>query len=124
MFKHNLAERAASLTYHIEAASNGAAYVVWDGEVSITADELLSANSAQAAARRPRTQAEQLLLTELASTCKPSTDVQATASAQGIAPKTLSRAKSNLKIRSQRDGFGPGSQVLWCLPEIHEERAA
>jgi hypothetical protein len=38
------------------------------------------------------------------------------AAARTIAPRTLTRAKVELQVRSDRRGFGPGSYIVWSLP--------
>jgi len=43
--------------------------------------------------------------------------IQAGALSEGISWRTMERAKSELGVVSQRRGFGPGSVVLWGLPE-------
>ena len=47
----------------------------------------------------------------------PSLEVTALAAAEGIAKRTLKRAKQKLGIESKRKGYGPGSAVHWSLPK-------
>jgi hypothetical protein len=42
--------------------------------------------------------------------------IRAEARAAGIAWRTMERAKCDLGVVSRRQGFGPGSIVLWELP--------
>ena len=47
----------------------------------------------------------------------PSLEVTALAAAEGIAKRTLKRAKQKLGIEFKRKGYGPGSAVHWSLPK-------
>ena len=38
----------------------------------------------------------------------------------GLSDRTLRRAKKELGVKSRRQGFGPGSQFFWGLPEDSE----
>jgi hypothetical protein len=44
-------------------------------------------------------------------------DIEEAAKDAGISSATLRRAKEALNVESSRDGFGPGSEAEWALPE-------
>jgi hypothetical protein len=88
--------------------------VAWEGEpVSITANQALAAEAAGTDKRSALAEAEDFLRDILASGPVPATDVQEAARASLITNATLRRAKDKLKIEIMREGFGPGSKVLW-----------
>jgi hypothetical protein len=60
-------------------------------------------------------EAKQFLIEMLSAEEVPAKDVKAAADAQMISPATLRRAKSALGVQVKRDGFGPGSTLLWSL---------
>jgi hypothetical protein len=92
-----------------------APHVVWEGQhVDVTAIEAMQAasdNKAPAA----RDEAKKFLNDMLASGPVPKTDIQEAAEANGIAERTLFRAKSELKIMAKRDA--PGGGWTWRLPD-------
>ena len=113
--KSNLGPPAPSLGYRIVAAGDAAA-VEWLGESGHSAGALLAASATDAEGRSALEEAREWLGGLVLEGAVPAADVQRRARADGIADATLRRAKSALGVRSRRQGFGPGSLVVWELP--------
>jgi hypothetical protein len=113
--KSNLGPPPTAWTYRLEEAENGAVRVVWLGESSYGAETLL-APPASEEDRTAKDDAKDFLQAALSAGCVEATKVAQEAGTVGIATKTLTRAKQALGVESLRVGFGPGSQVRWCLP--------
>src|SRR5690349_959518 len=60
-------------------------------------------------------EAKQFLMEMLAIGEVPAKEVKAAADAQMVSSATLRRAKSALGVQVTRNGFGPGSTLLWSL---------
>ena len=60
-------------------------------------------------------EAKQFLIEMLGAGEVPAKEVKAAADTQMISSATLRRAKSALGVNVKRDGFGPGSTLLWTL---------
>jgi hypothetical protein len=60
-------------------------------------------------------EAKQFLIEMLSAGEVPAKEIKAAADAQMISAATLRRAKSALGVQVKRDGFGPGSTLLWSL---------
>lgn len=114
--KANLARPPAALAFRLEAAPGAdVARVTWLGESGHTAAGLL-AEPAGEEERSARDEAEVFLRDVLAGGPVAGKDVQAMARDAGIAVSTLRRARERLGVTTTREGFGPGSRVLWKLP--------
>jgi hypothetical protein len=88
----------------------------WDPRpVSITAEEALAGDGPPAPAPE-RDTAIDWLTGLLAEGPVSFAEVMALSRRNGIAERTPRRAKSVVEVRTRRVGFGPGSQILWCLP--------
>jgi putative DNA primase/helicase len=107
--KGNLAKPAPSLAFSLEEADNGAATVVWQGESRLGADQLLApSDGKQSELSKARAFLEELLADGPVSAAK----VQEEAQRNGIAKRTLDRAKRELGVRSEkRQG-----EWVWVLP--------
>jgi putative DNA primase/helicase len=121
--KNNLAPLGKGLAFRPEQrlVADGivGSSVVWGAEpVTITADRALQAtDGAREGAASPRTEAEEYLRDKLSAGRVPVEDVNEHASALGIAPRTLARARKALGVRAVKDGFGGG----WQLAMPNEE---
>lgn len=113
--KNNLGPMAPSLIFEPVTADNGAVRIEWRGECDLTADHLLVPS--QGSGNRLNV-AEAFLTAVLASGPVEQVEIQRQAAAQAIAYRTVERAKRLLGITSRREGFGPGSVVLWEFPSI------
>lgn len=116
--KSNLAPKGPSLLFEPVGHENGAVRIEWRGECQYTADDLL---------KRPKypgskqEEAIVFLLETLSDGPIEQVVVQQKAAALGIAYRTVERAKTLLGIESHRQGFGPGSEILWKLPASQGE---
>jgi hypothetical protein len=108
--KGNLSRKADTLSYTIVEAPNGAPRIQWGGVVNLTADEALTANVNVSEEAKTRVWLENYL----ANGPKPSNDVKAAADADGIAERTLTRAKKGV-ARSYKDGD------VWMMVLVNQE---
>jgi len=115
--KNNLGPKAATLAFRI-----GDAGLVWEpGAVEGTADILLAPDEVESrSARRERDQAETFLRDLLADGPVQSKQIMADAKANGIAQRTLWRAKANLDIIAERARTAAGNvgPWYWHLPPV------
>jgi len=111
--KSNLGPMAPSLIFEPVTADNGAVRIEWRGECDLTADDLLAPPKGNG---NKLDEAETFLTALLASGPVEQVEIQRQAAAQAIAYRTVERAKGLLGVTSRREGFGPGSVVLWELP--------
>jgi len=116
--KGNLAAPPQGLAFRVEqtivADSIVASRVAWETEpVSITANQALAAEAAGTEHQSAQAEAEEFLRDILTDGPVPAKDVQEAARASLITNATLRRAKAKLDIEVTREGFGPGSKVLW-----------
>ncbi|MDO8629885.1 MAG: AAA family ATPase, partial [Phycisphaerales bacterium] len=119
--KNNLApDDRTGLAYSLFAnGPDDAAVVAWEADpVTIRADEALAAESGCSSDRTTAlAEAVAWLRDQLADGSKPAKTVKEAAEADGIAKRTLDRAKADLGVEATRDGFsGPW---VWKLPECH-----
>ena len=113
--KSNLGPMAPSLIFEPVTADNGAVRIEWHGECELTADDLLAPSKGNG---NRLDEAETFLTALLAAGPVEQVEIQRRAAAQGIAYRTVERAKGLLGIVSRREGFGPGSTVLWEFPNV------
>ncbi len=93
-----------------------APYVKWeDTPVRMSADEAMAANAGGVEGRSAVEEAKQFLTELLADGAMAAKEVKGAASAQMISVATLRRAKSAIDVKVSREGFGPGSTVIWSL---------
>jgi hypothetical protein len=125
--KNNLAPDMAALTYTVGVLHVGddedlgveirAPHVVWGGEhVTITATEAMRAEAEAASGEhRARKDAREFLESKLADGPVLQAEIQEEAEANGIAKRTLDRAKRDLKIKPWKEKK-PGGKWYWQLP--------
>ena len=105
-----------------------APYIQWeDTPVTITADQAMGAMAGGPEGRTALEEVKQFLVEMLSAGEVPAKELKTVADAQVISAATLRRAKSALGVQVKRDGFGPGSTLLWSLPssiDAQRERAA
>lgn len=112
--KNNLGPMAPSVRFEPVSDENGTVRVEWRGECSYTAGDLLV---------RPKDgvgkldKARVFLLAALRDGPVEQKEIERRGTAEGIAYRTLERAKDALGVVSRRRGFGPGSVVVWVTPE-------
>jgi hypothetical protein len=110
-FKNNLGPHPISLRFE-PVSTGGVVTVEWRGESPLSAGDLLSQPSSPAARLF---EAQQLLLDLLRDGPVEQRRIRAAAVDEGIAVRTLERAKELLEVQSARRGFGPGSVCYWQL---------
>ncbi len=129
--KNNLAPMPASLAYQLTPANNGTASVTWQGETTTSAATLLSVLSSSDE-RTERDEAVEWLLAYLehhGGTVKRAEAIR-DAKRDGIAQRTLERARDGAGVRSERAGFGQGADwtteatVLPFAPQSRHSRQA
>ena len=111
--KSNLGVLAPSLLYEPVGDDNGVVHIEWRGETDYTTEDLVAAKHGQ----RSRDEAKQFLHKLLGNGPVAQKDVQAKAAHEGLAWRTIERAKADLKIISDHQGFGQGSSFYWSLPK-------
>lgn len=97
--KNNLAPAQPSLAYAVAIAAGGPPALSWLGPSPWAADQLL-AGAAQSTRLPPRDRARDFLRAVLADGPRTSRDIWEVAQEQGLAERTLNRAKRELKVRS------------------------
>jgi AAA domain len=117
--KCNIGPHPPALRFRLESVSGtDVARVVWDdAPVSIDAAGLLAVATGDQEERSALEEASDWLRELLELGPKPAAEVLRDARRDGIAEKTLRRARSRLGVKSSREGFGPGSRVMWFLPD-------
>ncbi len=109
--KSNVGPLGPSVGFRVEKGS-----YAWTGPCHMTAVEILG--SASNAAHSPREEAEEFLRVSLAGGRRPTKEILEEAKEQGVAERTLKRAKRDLNVRAGRHSAGnKGSgQWYWELP--------
>jgi hypothetical protein len=116
--KSNLGPPPVSLAYRIEGADNQAIQIVWLGETSYKAQELLG-QSPDDEERSALEDAKGVLADILSGRPVQASEVEAQAKEAGVKERTLKRAKAALGVKSRRMGFG--GPWVWELPSSHNE---
>ncbi len=113
--KNNLARTGNGLAYRLVNDLGCLARVSWEPDtIDIDVDDAIAEPRGNS---RKLNQAIEFLETELANGPVVRDDVIAAADAQGITERTLKRAREQLKIVCNRDGFGKGAVYSWRLPD-------
>jgi len=129
--KMNIAAEPASLVYYLVPDQlHGVARIQWDGVTERRARDLL-AEPASEDDRSERDQAAEWLTGYLTDSGGEAAakDVKKAARADGIAERTLDRARARAKVTTGRSGFGKGAVYVWrldlaCTPHARHERQA
>jgi hypothetical protein len=123
--KNNLARTPQGLAYRVEQCLVGAdraivaSRIIWDAmPVTITANEALAADAADASAQTAREEAAEWLKTVLVDGPISAADVRSQAEAAGLSWATVRRAKERLGIIPQRlsEGADGAGRWVWALP--------
>jgi len=110
--KNNLGRLAPSLLFE-PVDVDGVPQIEWRGECDYTADDLLASPKKN----EGRLAEAMAILTELlAQGPVEQKTVKQRAVVDGMAYRTVERAKELLGVISEREGWGPGSRCLWRLP--------
>jgi hypothetical protein len=117
--KCNLGPHPPALRYRLVGVPGAAvARISWDdAPVTINANGLLAAAMGSDEDRTALDEAVDWLRDLLALGPKPAADVLKEARRDGVAEITVRRAKSRLGVHVRREGFGPGSHVVWFLAD-------
>jgi hypothetical protein len=107
--KSNLARLGQTIGYELDAGR-----FTWGGQSRLTAADLLAEEPTQEDVSALADAAE-FLREVLAGTEIPAKEVLRLAREAGISESTLRRAKKQVGVRIRREGFGPGSTVIWAL---------
>lgn len=127
--KNNLGPDGAGLSFCIRPVTIdgdiGTSRIAWHAEpVTMTANEALAAVGARGGLgtelRTP--EAEDWLLDALAAGPVATEDLRRRARADGLAWRTVERARSALKLKARRCRFGAGGLWAWELPHGTEDR--
>jgi hypothetical protein len=122
--KPNLARKASSLIYHMEAATVGpddaisSVRVMWDGATHHTAESLLAARTGgpESEPRHAVAEAQAFLEEALAGGPVAVLTLVALAEEQGVRESALRRAKRALGVVALRSGKADGLVWRWALP--------
>jgi hypothetical protein len=109
--KNNLAPRQPSLGYAVAVAEKGPPSLSWLGTRPWTANQLQARLN-----QKPRQGARELLQEMLAQGPQPSDDIWAAARRQGLANRTLYRARKELHIQVVRVKMAGTVVPFWLLP--------
>jgi putative DNA primase/helicase len=117
--KNNIGVKALGLGYHIgtKTVTNGivAPNIMWSEEpVDVTADQAIAASNAALGDGGSMKEAKEFLRDLLANGRIDAKDGEEAAEANGIAERTLKRAKKELGVKSEKNGFDGG--WTWALP--------
>jgi Bifunctional DNA primase/polymerase, N-terminal/AAA domain/Primase C terminal 1 (PriCT-1) len=114
--KHNLTRRPESLRYSIgevRLPTGSVSRIEWKGGSSLTADDVLGEDPAEAGALVSAIRALEELLEPLGADGMAAHDVEGWAKSEGTAKRTLARAKAALGVLSLKQGF---DAWVWVLP--------
>ena len=115
--KSNLSRPPASLAFRVQEDQERRPFIGWEsGTVEITADGLLAAGVGGDEERTAQGEAVEFLRMELAEGRRPADEIEAAAKRNGIAPRTLSRARRALSVKAEREGFGKEGRWFQSLP--------
>jgi hypothetical protein len=111
--KVNIGPKPPALAYRLEEAPNGSVRVAWEGECSLTAEQLLAAPTDEEE-RGAIVEADEFLTDFLAAGPMATKTVIVEAGKAGIAERTLRRAAKRRGVRHRKLGMGGG--WVWELP--------
>jgi hypothetical protein len=115
--KSNLGPKPATLAFRLRDTEAG--LLVWDSVpvVGLHAEAVLGRYTS-AEDHAERRDAKAFLIEYLEAEGAPKADdVIKAARREGISETSLRRAKHDLRVKTQREGFGPGSVCRWVLPD-------
>jgi hypothetical protein len=124
--KCNLANDETGLAYAVICQPGlDAPVVVWESgplsarvDVALNGDQGSDENSATAVAEAAR-----WLQQALRNGPMPAKELRKKAKADGIADRTLRRAKSRIGVQTEKDGYGGDGRWLWKLPDAVDSKA-
>jgi len=120
--KNNLSNLADSLSFGLEDYGNGTARIVWEGVSDLSANELLASSRASGSQTSKSGEAEVFLRERLADGPVLATKMEQEALAAGISPGTLRRAKTNLRVHSNKGGYSSDGPWYWSIPTVIDDQ--
>jgi len=122
MSKYNVGKAAPALKLRVVSAPPPApgidvARIIWEGESERSADELVTSE----VEREEAGEAEAWLKSLLECGPQPADEIKKQSRANGLAWRTVERAKKNIGAVSKRRGFGVGGAWEWKLPGYDHE---
>jgi hypothetical protein len=120
-YKHNVSPKEPAALAFRFVSEGGTGRVSWDGPTDWTAEALFAASMESESSKAARKRAREFLQTALSHGAQRTKEVIDAGKACGIAPRTLERARSELGVRSQREG---GRRGAWYLKLVIPEPAA
>lgn len=120
-YKHNVTPKEPAALAFRFVSEKGSGRVAWDGPTEWTADALFAASMESEKSKTARKNARDFLQTFLDSGPLPTSDVIDAGKAEGIAPRTLERARRDLGVQSERRG---GSRGTWYLKLVEPSSAS
>ena len=117
--KNNLARMDTSLPYVLQLTpgDGNVPIVGWGDKTELDVEEMLSPDNPKKKTGGKCEEAKNWLRGILAMGPVPADAVQKRAEQDGIRPRTLDRAKSDLKVDSKKSGFREDGPWIWSLPE-------
>jgi len=115
--KNNVAPDTGGLAYRIEPLGvGGCPAVAWEPDpVNVSADDALAGDRDEGGGAL--SEAADWLRDMLSDGPQPAAEVKARAKNDGIAARTLDRAKGSLGVRADRQGFAADGRWTWALPQ-------
>jgi hypothetical protein len=121
--KSNLAKRPDALAFRLAPdVDRDVARISWEGVVDLDADALVGPRLTDSD-RTAGDEAADFLREMLDVGPRAAGEVKAAARAAGIADRTLDRAKTAIRVRAVKEGFGTRGRWLWSLPNDGALRA-
>ncbi len=117
--KNNLAGDVLGMAYTIETpGGNNVPALAWEPEpVEVSADEALEHSNGEGGRGAVLSEAVDWLRDALGDGAVSTKELKQQAGKDGIASRTLDRAKSELGVKASREGFGGSGRWVWTLPD-------
>jgi RecA-family ATPase len=123
-FKHNVAPREPAALAFRFVSERGTGRVSWEGPTDWTAEALFAASMESEKSKAARRDAREFLQEALDRGPLPTNEVIDAGKAQGIAPRTLERARRELGVKSERKGGRKGTWYLRLVEPAPEEQTS
>ena len=115
--KNNIGADRGGLAFRLTTPSHGMPMVEWEhGPVSVSADSMLGTAAKNGEAHGAKAEAAEWLRDVLVSGPQPASELKRRAEEDGIAVRTLERAKATLGVEAVREGYGEGGRWMWAMP--------
>ena len=111
----------STLAFRIETGADDMGRIAWDGERTISSDDLVMRTDGPIPVQRPRMRADQWLRAFLAEGAQPAETIVTAAESDGISLITLRRAAKDLGIQKSFTRQGADRGWWWALPAVNAE---